>query len=223
MKFRYCLILIFSLMLIAFAYKYCNQSDSKGNTSEPEIVEEETWITNPKMDYTEAGKQLYQLLASSKDTTCIVHADDFEIQEYEINIKEIYFKSNQFKNPRKEAIDECIRLKTLYAESIKNGFSVTDQEVKDSIKIIKESIKSDKEGKIKKYLACFKDQQLYWDYEYEVVHDNMVIQKYLTEHQRDFYKKNKLEPTNENLALWEKSVKELEKHLIKQHHVKILS
>lgn len=68
----------------------------------------------------------------------------------------------------------------LYREAVKNGFTVTDQEVRDYLEELKRTLyESDNKEDVFAVIEGFGSEEEYWNYEFSVYRKNLPIQKYV--------------------------------------------
>lgn len=95
------------------------------------------------------------------------------------------------KEAEAEAIKYSMKREALYQEAIRNGYTVSDDEVRAYLEELKEIIntannKEDAEAVIK----SFGSEEEYWDYEFTVYKKDLPIQKYVEDLKRRYEMKN---------------------------------
>ena len=214
------IILPFAFLCIALGIAIIYLSSAEGLNSENN--QEVVFDNEKNIDYIQAGIQLNDLLTKKKDNTIVVKAKDFNITQYEVDIKKIFYQSSGSKDPLTDAINECIRLKSLYYEAEKQGFTATHNEIENDINKTKEMLKNCEDNELKQYLNQFDDEELFWDYNREIYSINLTIKKYLTDNKTQFLKENNLDDTAESQEKWLESESNLEKELINAQHAEII-
>lgn len=102
---------------------------------------------------------------------------DEEVQQ----ATDFYILSGVNKEAAKEkALNYVKEREALYEEAIRNGYSVTDDEVWDYLEELKQIINtSDNKEDAYAVMSSFGSEQEYWDYEFTVYQKNLPIQKYV--------------------------------------------
>jgi len=214
---------VFAILLFSSAFIHNTKKNNLTKKAATQITEENNFELQPNMNFLRAGQLLNDVLKEKEDNHIIVQAKDFTITQHEANIKYVYYKSNESTNPMQDAIDECIRLETLYCEAVKKGFDVSDEEVSSTVNTIKQSISDSNDNNIKSYLSKFDNEEDYWNYEKTIVRYNMIIQKYLTNHRLTFFKEHNFDDSQESQNAWLDAEKKLEKELIKKQKPQFLN
>lgn len=109
-----------------------------------------------------------------------------EIEQYE----EFYHLAKE--DDAKECAEQYAReRKALYAEAMKNGYDVTDKEIKEYLIELKDTLKTTMgENEYKELYESYGSEEDYWDYEYEVYKINLPIQKYVSDMETSYKKKH---------------------------------
>lgn len=94
---------------------------------------------------------------------------------------DFYILSGMSSEEAKEtAINYVKEREALYQEAIRNGYSVTDDEVLAYLEELKETINTaDNKEDAYAVMNSFGSEQEYWDYEFTVYQKNLPIQKYV--------------------------------------------
>ena len=80
---------------------------------------------------------------------------------------------------REEAIKYMMKREALYAEAVRNGYSVTDDEVRAYLEELKQTIASaDNKEDVEAVIKGFGSEDEYWEYEFNVYKTDLPIQKY---------------------------------------------
>lgn len=80
---------------------------------------------------------------------------------------------------REKAINYIMEREALYEEAIRNGFTVTDAEVRDYLKELKKTINNaDNKEDVYAVIDAYGSEKEYWDYEFTVYQKDLPIQKY---------------------------------------------
>ena len=93
---------------------------------------------------------------------------------------------------REEAIKYMMKREALYAEAVRNGYSVTDDEVRAYLEELKQTIASaDNKEDVEAVIKGFGSEDEYWEYEFNVYKKDLPIQKY-TESLKAEYENNNI-------------------------------
>ena len=80
---------------------------------------------------------------------------------------------------REEAIKYMMKREALYAEAVRNGYSVTDDEVRAYLEELKQTIASaDNKEDVEAVIKGFGSEDEYWEYEFNIYKTDLPIQKY---------------------------------------------
>ena len=80
---------------------------------------------------------------------------------------------------REEAIKYMMKREALYAEAVRNGYSVTDDEVRAYLEELKQTIASaDNKEDVEAVIEGFGSEDEYWEYEFNIYKTDLPIQKY---------------------------------------------
>ena len=93
---------------------------------------------------------------------------------------------------REEAIKYMMKREALYAEAVRNGYDVTDDEVRVYLEELKQTIASaDNKEDVEAVIKGFGSEDEYWEYEFNVYKKDLPIQKY-TESLKAEYENNNI-------------------------------
>lgn len=115
-------------------------------------------------------------------TSAIIYSSDVE------QAKKFYEIAGQSESEaEKNALDYVEKREALYEEAIKNGYSVTDEEVWDYIEELKEIIqRADNKSDADAIMSQFNSEEDYWEYEFYVYKKNLPIQNYVRDLEKNF-------------------------------------
>lgn len=108
----------------------------------------------------------------------------------------------------------------LYVEAVKNGFDVTDEEVKAYIEELKESIEnSENKDEVMGVINAFDSEEAYWEYEFEVYKKLLPIQKYVKSLEKEYIDKHMDESKNQDvLESWDKEFEKVKEELVEEQN-----
>ena len=110
-----------------------------------------------------------------------------EMQQYiDFYTNEGYSEEEAFAAAQKDAEER----NALYVEAMKNGYSVTDDEVYEWLDELRAILEEDTTGVYQSAMEGFESEEAYWDYEFEVYKIDLPIQKYVSAKEQKFYKNN---------------------------------
>lgn len=105
----------------------------------------------------------------------------------------------------------------LYAEAIKAGFSVTDQEVSEYLADLKENLETENKELYEHALEGFDSEEDYWDFENKVYQVDLPIQKYVKSLEEQFRQESGLEQgTEEWEQAWSERFETIKKELVEK-------
>lgn len=113
----------------------------------------------------------------AKGRNAIVLSSDIE------QAKQFFMLSGQDEETaEKNAEEYALEREALYQEAIKNGYDVTDQEVKEYLEELKSFVNSaDNKEDFEEVLNQFDSEEDYWDFQFKVYQKNLPIQNYVSE------------------------------------------
>lgn len=86
-----------------------------------------------------------------------------------------------------QAVQHLKEYEALYQEAIKNGYTVTDDEVRAYIEELKQMVEiADNKEDVKEVINQFESEEDYWEYEFTVYQKSLPIQKYVKAMEQDF-------------------------------------
>lgn len=113
-----------------------------------------------------------------------------EIEQYQSVYEEQGIAANE---AEEKAVSYAKQRNALYAAAMNQGFYVTDQELNDYLKELKQSLEEDTSGVYQEAMKDFDSEDAYWAYEYQVYQMNLPIQKYVQYCEQQYAKNQDLE------------------------------
>lgn len=111
-----------------------------------------------------------------------------EVEQY----TEFYINSGMTQEDAEaEARKDAEERAALYVEAIRNGYTVTDEEIYEWLDELKSVLEED--NNMDAYQAAmsgFDSEEAYWDYEYQIYTVDLPIQKYAQAKEQEFYQEN---------------------------------
>jgi len=90
-----------------------------------------------------------------------------------------------------EAIQYMEKREALYQAAIKNGFTVTDEEIKSYLDELKKTLEqADNKDDVLAIISKFDSEEAYWAFEYTVYQKDLPIQKYVASLEQEYFKGN---------------------------------
>ena len=124
---------------------------------------------------------------------------------------------------RTEAETYLLEREVLYQEAIKNGYTVTDEEVWTYLDELKKIIDS-AENKEDAYaiMSAFDSEDEYWAYEFKVYQKNLPIQNYVKSLETQFYEEySNSEKTKGIEQTWEEYFENYKQELVQQKQYEV--
>lgn len=124
---------------------------------------------------------------------------------------------------RTEAETYLLEREALYQEAIKNGYTVTDEEVWTYLDELKKIIGS-AENKEDAYaiMSAFDSEDEYWAYEFKVYQKNLPIQNYVKSLEAQFYEEySNSEKTKGIEQTWEDYFEDYKQELVQQKQYEV--
>ena len=125
---------------------------------------------------------------------------------------------------RTEAETYLLEREVLYQEAIKNGYTVTDEEVWTYLDELKKIIDS-AENKEDAYaiMSAFDSEDEYWAYEFKVYQKNLPIQNYVKSLETQFYEEySNSEKTKGIEQTWEEYFENYKQELVQQKQYEVV-
>lgn len=165
--------------------------------------------------YSENAENIEGIAEAGKDV--LVTDDEIEKVEefYKIN-------GDSEKTANEKAIDYVEEQNALYAEAIKKGYDVTDEELDKYIEELKHtaSIVENKEV-IDEIIKSFDSEEDYWEYERELYKKLLPIQKYVKDLENNYIEKNINKKTEQEIRNgWDRKLDEIKDKAVKNQNFK---
>ncbi len=143
-----------------------------------------------------------------------------EIQQYaDFYTNEGYSEEEAYAAARKDAEER----NALYVEAMKNGYSVTDDEVYEWLDELRAGLEEDTTGVYQAAMEGFESEEAYWDFEFEVYKIDLPIQKYVSAKEQEFYKNNpEASETDIPYNSWHDAFEELKEELASAQNFQVL-
>ena len=112
---------------------------------------------------------------------------DFVISEAEVEQYEEFYQMNGSEDAREEATAFAEERAALYAEALKNGYDVTDDEIRTYLGELKRTLKETmSEEDYNNLVNAAGSEEEYWKYEYYVYKVDLPIQRYVSDKEAKF-------------------------------------
>ncbi len=122
-------------------------------------------------------------------------------KDYEQTLQFQLLSGLEQKEAEKEAYRYVTEREALYYQAVKAGYSVTEEEVRDYIEILKQMVEeAENREDIQQLIEQFDSEEAYWEYEVSVYMKNLPIQNYVESLQTDFYKQISSDETGSETA-----------------------
>ena len=121
------------------------------------------------------------------------------------------------------AVEDAEERNALYVEAIKNGYTVTDEEIYQWLDVLRAALEEDTTGVYQAALEGFDSEEAYWDYEYEVYTVDLPIQNYVSAKEKEFFMNNP-EVMNADIPYneWTKAFEELKDELVEKQNFQVV-
>lgn len=143
------------------------------------------------------------------------------MKEYE-QVRSFYqLKGEDGEQAAKDADKEIKQYNALYAAAVKNGYSVTDEQVQAYIEDMKVQLETvDNREDIQDVIDQFDSEDDYWAYEFTVYQKQLPIQNYVSA-LNDAYNEKAADPSSEEAKeTWDDHFEKLKEKLIKEQNFK---
>ena len=141
------------------------------------------------------------------------------MKEYE-QVKSFYkLKSEDYGQAAKDADKEIKQYNALYAAAVKNGYSVTDEQVQAYIEDMKLQLESvDNSEDIQDVIDQFDSEDDYWAYEFTVYQKQLPIQNYVSALNDEYNEKAVDSSSEEAQEEWDTYFENLKDKLVKEQN-----
>lgn len=225
MKKKLILIMVLSMSIVvgiplaSYARQKEEKSEQWGNVLN-EIYE---------LEDANSGEGEYKLALEGQYADCMEDleniyeaGEDILITDGEIQQAQEFYQiaGDTEREAKQKAIDDVEEQNALYVEAIKNGFEVTDEEVKVYIEELKESIEhAENKDEIMGVINAFDSEEAYWEYEFEVYKKLLPIQKYVKSLEKKYVDKHIDELDNQDvLESWDKEFEKVKEELVEEQN-----
>ncbi|BCK01510.1 hypothetical protein [Anaerocolumna chitinilytica] len=139
-----------------------------------------------------------------------------QITEKEYNLHVKVYELKHSKDPEKEALQDLLESKVLYYHAVKEGYSVSDSEINDTIKELKDSMKTAANADdMIAFMKGFGSEDNYWVYIRDTMKSSSVTNKYLDDLKAEYAKKTHY--TGEDTADFQNKWKNYKADLISEY------
>lgn len=200
-------VMSFSLKTKVFSADETFDFKAWGGALNKEFKKQKTMNSNKKYRSAQVKKEIYL-----KGKNSVIYKDDIMITS------KFYEASGMGKEQAKEeSIKYLKEYETLYTAAIEKGYTVTETEVAEYVKGIKESfhsaeIDSESKKQMNALIQQFDTEEDYWKYEESVYEKSLPIQKFVGDLQKKYYKDNKSATQDD----WNDFLEKYKNHLITQ-------
>lgn len=119
----------------------------------------------------------------------------------------------------KRAIKQVYEREALYQEALKNGYSVTDEEIEEYLRQMRENVETaENKEEIQVIIKQFPTEESYWEYEFFVYEKNLPIEKYVQDKMADYREISR----QETMEGWETYYSRLKEELVEKENYKKL-
>ena len=141
------------------------------------------------------------------------------MKEYE-QVKSFYqLKGEDDEQAAKDADKEIKQYNALYAAAVKNGYSVTDEQVQAYIEDMKLQLESvDNSEDIQDVIDQFDSEDDYWAYEFTVYQKQLPIQNYVSALNDEYNEKAVDSSSEEAQEEWDTYFENLKDKLVKEQN-----
>lgn len=143
--------------------------------------------------------------------------EDFVISSDEVEQYEEFYRVNGSENAEEEAVEFAEERAALYAEALKNGYEVTDEEVQEYLDELKSTLKETmSETEYRDLVNAVGSEEEYWAYEFELYKVDLPIQKYVADKEAEFKEDSGIEDADELDSEWVDEFEDLKDELVEK-------
>lgn len=137
--------------------------------------------------------------------------------------KEFYLLSGMDEiTAKQEAINYAYEREALYQAAIKNGYSVTEEEIWDYLEQLKELMKTaSNKDEVEAIIGQFPSEEDYWNFQFTVYQKNLPIQNYVKDMEKTFMSTSQYSNDKEETDLqanWIQQFNHLKEELVKEEN-----
>lgn len=175
------------------------------------------------------GDILRQSASDGSDTQCTEDEPLYAVgkdisipmKEYE-QVKSFYkLKGEDDEQAAKDADKEIKQYNALYAAAVKNGYSVTDEQVQAYLEDMKMQLETvDNREDIQDVIDQFDSEDDYWAYEFTVYQKQLPIQNYVSALNDAYNEKAEDSSSKEAQETWDDHFEKLKEKLVKEQDFK---
>ena len=116
---------------------------------------------------------------------------------------------------KEHAVDHALKRESLYQAALENGYEVTDEEVNEYLKELKNSSKSEDNKEAFQYeINQFESEEDYWDFQFRIYKKNLPVIHYVENMEMKFFEDHPESGIDE----WNEYFGEYEKQLVEDQH-----
>jgi len=123
----------------------------------------------------------------------------------------------------KLAADYCMKKEALYQKALREGYSITDQEVWDYVNELRahvdEAINKDE---MREIISQFDSEQDYWNFQFSLCKEELVSKKYVEQLRAVFESENSFDNEEEHDAAWREYHNKLKEEVLKEENFQIV-
>ena len=119
---------------------------------------------------------------------------------------------------QKEAEQYQKQENALYAKALEKGYTVTDEEVQEYLKTLKQTLsQAENHADIENVIKAYGSEDEYWKYMFKVYQKDLPIQKYVSALEDDYAQKMNMDKTSEEFQeYWNTKFEEIKADLVKE-------
>lgn len=132
--------------------------------------------------------------------------------------------SDDYDTARAKAIDSAMKREALYAAAVKNGYTVTEEEIWEYLDGLKEFISgATNKDDVQAVIDAFPSEEDYWNYEFTVYQKNLPIEKYADHLRKVYYEQLNSEGAEGDYnLLWKEYYEEFQEQLVEEQEFQIV-
>lgn len=142
------------------------------------------------------------------------------ITKEEVQLYKKFYELNDTGESSVNAEEYARERNALYVEAIKNGFTVTDNDIENYLVELKEQLKSClSEEEYNDLCSAYGGEEQYWEFQHEVYQVNLPIQNYIKNIESQYKEKNEKKYTIYKLEeMWDTEFEKIKKNLVKEQN-----